>query len=259
MSSSASKKRKPNDDSQIIEEKIKKQLPDEIQRKIHLTQQFPHRIRSPKYDFLPEIDCGEFSISIKRIKRFKYRIHMESYATYGIASNGLNGAEKENFNTVLGNICRTIDQGFFNKTLGKNELWNYDNELWNYGIIEYDPQRDNSPFAGRSGPKRRLDILFTDTKGLPWTNCSWIYYHRDHAHLPEKIQDLLEKNIKFSILKKYNERTRNTVKLMETDTLSFGNFYSKRFYFKICKPKSSLRELIKKRLKKRTENTLLKF
>ena len=48
----------------------------------------------------------------------------------------LKGAEKENFNTVLGNICRTVTTKIsFNKmSLGKNELWNY-------GIIEYDSHK----------------------------------------------------------------------------------------------------------------------
>ena len=54
MSSSASKKRKPNDDSQTIEEKIKKKLPEELDTKIKLTQQFPNT----------RYDCEDFEIRI---------------------------------------------------------------------------------------------------------------------------------------------------------------------------------------------------
>ena len=186
--------------------------------------------------------------------------------------DNLTDEEIRNFNVVLGNICRAVGNGLRNvkhpllRTYVMKEFPNEEKTL-----VETYPF--HSAFAGQSGPKTKLESRRTNrrfqTKGLPWGDCFWRLRFKFGVSLIEcevnggnECQDTFNtiiKNVLNSILT-YNKKTRNRVKLTNRETTRYRKYIiEETLLFKICKPKSSLRELIKKRLKKRTENTLLKF
>lgn len=243
MSSSASKKRKPNDDSQTIEETIQKKLPAELDTKIKLTQQFPNT----------RYDCEDFEIRIEYLPQRHPRLSVRMISPYEYRDTDYTRLnEEDSFNAVMGNICRAVNAGF--------------KDIESPLLRDLSPSA-HSPHAGQSGPKTQqetylLNYLNKNLKRLPWLGCFWDFYFLFTA-LPLTRDEILQamrtliSNVLNSI-RTYNKKTLNNVKNTGREDNTSGAIKT-TLHFQICKPKNSLHELIKKRLEKEKKKNLLKF
>ena len=226
-----------------LDERIKKELPETLERKIKLNQNFP-RIQG---------DCKPFRVSVEVqyegdvVVTFTPFRQMDPYSVS--SREYFNRNFPKELDVAFGNICRAIDKRL------KNEV----GEFWKKRDIII--SNKSTPYAGQSGPvkfneRNLMHVSSQNHGGLPNRGCSW----RIRSRLQDNGKKKLYQTIQDAILIDYNKGTTNEVKLIANKeelvltnlyggATKYGNPVTKKVMeFEICKPKNSLRELVKNRI-----------
>ena len=230
-------KRDYRNEYDVAEERLTNNLPDELERKI-------------KFDYLP------FPYTRDDCERFKFMIALwgrDNNRKIAVTFNPTTGYRQRMPSLVitLSNICRAVGAGLPG------------------GSILFEPDDNNTPFAGGYGPMTKLESTYVSSGRLPGPWCQWV---RKMTNIVVSNEYYVEQcnNTKTAVIKamrEYNKRTKNKVRLVRATwwtperTTHIPLDFPERMrpierwqqglelHYEICKPVPALQKLVENRFK----------